>query len=900
MIHLYGVTMQNVNMPLIGLDELSQIINNSPAVTFIWKTEPHLPVAFVTDNVERLTGYSPEEFISGSMTYKNFMYCEDVERVFNSIKAFTDNTKCTEFELEPYRILTRKGELKWMSERTFIKRDKLKKIIHYQAVLLDITDQKKYEILLRDTETRVSTTFNAISDSVMLHPFSEEGFKSFIEVNDTACKRYNYSREEFLNLTAVDITDFTDDKNQESINLKKAFAENKNFIFETVHKTKSGESFPVEINSTVIDLLGQKVILSVIRDITERKKIEESLLISQYSLDKAAIGAFCMNPAGNIFNANDEAARMLGYTKEELESICLFDLDPMVTRENDDGIWQTLVNNGKNYFESLHRKKDGTLIPVEIFANLLDYNGKIYSISFSRDISKRKEAEKKLSDTVIQLQAIYNNLPVTLWATDKNGIFTLSEGLSLGKQGFKPGELVGTSIYDVYKDYPLIIENVRRAHKGEMREYDIEVQGIIFHSLLTPIIDEHGNFQGTNGIAVDITDKRKIEDELYHLQNYLTNIINSMPSALIGVDSAGCITQWNKTVEDFTDIMSNEAHGEKLSFLLPQMEPEMEKILKSIEYGQIVQEHKRTVTINKNAAFEEMTIYPLLTNNVKGAVIRVDNVTEKVRLEEMIIQSEKMLSVGGLAAGMAHEINNPLAGMLQSVSVLANRLRDNDEIPANRKAAEELGTNMNVIENYMKKRGIYRMMDVIHDSGKRIADIVENMLSFSRQSNDFVSSHDLNDLLDKTLELANTDYDLRKNWDFKKIKISREYATDLKIVPCEKVKIQQVLLNLFKNGAQAMQDTGASPPEFIIRTYNGILKNMVCIEIEDNGPGMKPEISKRIFEPFFTTKPVGVGTGLGLSVSYFIIVENHHGEMEVTSIPGSGTTFTIRLPIERR
>jgi len=121
------------------------------------------------------------------------------------------------------------------------------------------------------------------------------------------------------------------------------------------------------------------------------------------------------------------------------------------------------------------------------------------------------------------------------------------------------------------------------------------------------------------------------------------------------------------------------------------------------------------------------------------------------------------------------------------------------------------------------------------------------------------------------------------------------------MIPCEGAKIQQVLLNILRNGAQAMQDQGADSSGvscFILRLVKE--KNMLRIEIEDNGPGMDKTIQSRIFEPFFTTKPVGVGTGLGLSVSYFIITQNHGGSMDVISSPGKGSNFIIRLPLEEK
>jgi signal transduction histidine kinase len=283
-----------------------------------------------------------------------------------------------------------------------------------------------------------------------------------------------------------------------------------------------------------------------------------------------------------------------------------------------------------------------------------------------------------------------------------------------------------------------------------------------------------------------------------------------------------------------------------------------------------------------------------VTNGVEGAVIRVDDVTDRVRMEEMMIQSEKMLSVGGLAAGMAHEINNPLAGILQNTAVLENRLFG--DLPANRSAADAAGTTLSTIRNYLELRKLPTMIDNIRMSGNRAASIVKNMLSFARKSDRIISSHDLGTLLDQAIELAQTDYDMKKRYDFKQIGIVREYDPSVAAVPCEGSKLQQVFLNILKNGAEAMAGITNEqvPPQLILRVMNeGV---WVRVEIEDNGPGMDENTRRRIFEPFFTTKPVGEGTGLGLSVSYFIVTENHGGKMHVQATDGGGTRFVIRLP----
>jgi signal transduction histidine kinase len=258
-----------------------------------------------------------------------------------------------------------------------------------------------------------------------------------------------------------------------------------------------------------------------------------------------------------------------------------------------------------------------------------------------------------------------------------------------------------------------------------------------------------------------------------------------------------------------------------------------------------------------------------------------------------------MLSVGGLAAGMAHEINNPLAGMIQTASVMKDRLT-NEEMAANIRAAEAAGLEMSVLREYMSARGIPKMLDRICESGARAAEIVSNMLQFARKSSSTVSTHNLSDILDQCLELAGSDYDLKKKYDFRQIAVVKHYQDELPPIPCERSKIQQVILNILRNGAEAMQDN-PEPQQGEHRFVLTLCQDepeWIHIEIEDNGPGMDENIRKRVFEPFFTTKAVDMGTGLGLSVSYFIITENHGGTMKVESVLGQGSRFIIELPVK--
>ena len=636
-------------------------------------------------------------------------------------------------------------------------------------------------------------------------------------------------------------------------------------------------------------------------DINERKQAEQTLQMFRFTIDQSPDGVFWMNKDAGFSYVNAEACRSLGYTPDELKKLHLMDINPYVELEAWYGEWEKFQQDPDRTWqlETIHKHRDGSLFPVEVLARQIRFEDFNLHVAIVRDISQRKQAEEALQQNYSHLQAIYNSLPIIVWSLDEKGIFTLSEGKELGLVGRQPQQVVGQSVFDFYKDNPVILKNMEAGLKGESCEFDVDVDGVSFHTLLKPFFDEHNNVKGLNGLSVNVSEKRKADEELRHLRNYLSNIIDSMPSMLVGVDKEGLVTQWNKTVAQATGVKASKAEGQCLSDLLPWVESEMEKVRQSIRTRQVMQNQKILHGHGENVRYEEVTIYPLITNGVEGAVIRIDDVTERVRLEEMMVQSEKMLSVGGLAAGMAHEINNPLAGMMQTAQVMSNRLGEGLNLPANQSAAEAAGTNMQAIQAFMEARGILRMVNAINDSGKRVAEIVDNMLSFARKSDASVSSHQLDELLDRTLELASTDYNLKKKYDFKTIEIIKEYAQDLPVVPCESAKVQQVLLNILRNGAEAMQETGIKHPRFILRTGLDRDQGQVCIEIEDNGPGMEEDVRKRIFEPFFTTKPVGEGTGLGLSVSYFIITENHRGHMAVESTVGSGTRFIVCLPIQK-
>jgi len=378
------------------------------------------------------------------------------------------------------------------------------------------------------------------------------------------------------------------------------------------------------------------------------------------------------------------------------------------------------------------------------------------------------------------------------------------------------------------------------------------------------------------------------------MRTYLKNIIDSMPSVLIGVDTEGRVTEWNHGAEQATGMSPAEAVGRSFEKLMPELRAQAKKVRRALRSHRTVRTERLVSEVDGETRYSDVVVYPLVTNGAMGAVIRVDDITNRVRIEQMMVQTEKMMSVGGLAAGMAHEINNPLSAVLQSGQNIHRRL--SQDLAANQQVAAELGLDLGTVHDYLDMRGILHFLEGIRESAGRASHIVTDMLSFSRRSGtDFVPA-DLDGLLDAVVRLAGSDYDLKKKYDFRQVAITRDYEPELPKVLCDPTEIEQVFLNVIKNAAQAMASTGQSTYRLTLRTRRQ--RHSARVEIEDNGPGMDQKTRARVFEPFFTTKPVGTGTGLGLSVSYFIVTEQHHGSISVRSRPGRGSCFTITLPIK--
>ncbi len=398
-------------------------------------------------------------------------------------------------------------------------------------------------------------------------------------------------------------------------------------------------------------------------------------------------------------------------------------------------------------------------------------------------------------------------------------------------------------------------------------------------------------------MEVDITDRKETESRLQGLKNHLASIIDSMPAALIGLNTDGTVNQWNRQAETLTGRSAANALGQAIHSLLPDFDTSIKTLEDKAKKGGTASLENVYLEKEGERCVFDLMLYRLVAAGIEGAVLRIEDVTERQRVQAMIVQSEKMMSLGGLAAGMAHEINNPLG--IISLAAQNIQRRVSQQLPANQKAGAELGISLELMGAYFKRRGIDTFLQDIQEASSRAARIIANILQFSRKSGTDRQWVRLSEIMDQTVELAANDYDLRKRFDFRTITITREYQADVPEVSVVVVEIQQVLLNLIKNAAQAMAEHTDERGNAITLRIRRVDKYAV-LEVEDNGPGIDDVVQRRVFEPFFTTKSPGVGTGLGLSVSYTIITENHQGFISVHSSPGHGAKFVVKLPIHTR
>ncbi len=269
--------------------------------------------------------------------------------------------------------------------------------------------------------------------------------------------------------------------------------------------------------------------------------------------------------------------------------------------------------------------------------------------------------------------------------------------------------------------------------------------------------------------------------------------------------------------------------------------------------------------------------------------------SERKKLEEQLLINEKMTTIAGLAAGVAHEINTPLSGILQSIQLL--EMGFDPSVTSNQQSAAKHQLNLHALRRYLQEKELDFFLSGIRQSATTASQIVSDLLQFCRPGDKQYEKTNIPELIERSIELAKTDYHLKKRNRIQDVQFIQEHVEPLLTIDCVAMEIEQVLINLIKNSCQAMSLSAQKRPTITIRTRQRT--KTALIEVGDNGPGIPQEIRAKIFDPFFTTRDIDQGTGLGLAVSYTIICDNHKGTIEVKSTPGKETTFVIELPLTR-
>ncbi len=834
-------------------------------------------------------------------------------------------------------------------------------VIYVVVSAREITERYLAEQRVLESENRFRTLFESANDAIFIMQDDKFIDCNQKTLDLFECTREDIVDQSPFRFSPPTQNDGTNSVEKSRHYIQKAYHDGPQ-VFAWTHCTFAGIPFDAEVSLNRFEIKDEAFLQAIVRDVSHhvrlerelrRRRDEESLFSNitlrflnvdpeEYddSMDEALsqVAALLEVDACYLFHFKDENRRIRLTHFWKNDAIHMdFETDQDFPIEMAEDWIAGLLDNRVKPTSDIQEIKDanpkgytffsgigvGSMldIPMELRGKVFGFmgvataeRGRVWTdeeISFLKTVAfilinahVNRVHHEEIVNSESKFRTIFNSSALGIVLHDTRNTFFDVNNTVLQWAGLGYEEMMQKNIYDFTP--PIELERRKKIYhdmmEGTISGYRDEWPYIMPNGtkmwmdvIAAPIQAPESNIKMIMTSLNDITERKQSEIELRKLRNYLSNIVDSMPSAIIGLDENGYITQWNREAERLLDKEEHEVRNKKLSDIFPENSRIIEKMMLALENHEPIFESKTKLLGSKGDRVVNTTVYPLISSGIDGAVIRLDDVTERVRLEEMMIQTEKMMSVGGLAAGLAHEINNPLGIILQSIQNMERRT--SPDLPKNIQVAEEMGIDLLQVKAYLENRGLYRYIDNIRRAGLRSSDIVRNMLSFSRKSDASFTTVVIPQLLTETVELAANDYDLKKKYDFRNIEVVYEFEEDLPGVVCERQKIQQVFLNIIKNAAQAIANSEMTRKAHIaIRT--SFDAPFVRIDIADNGPGISEEARRKVFEPFFTTKPVGEGTGLGLSVSYFIITDNHKGRLEVESQPGEGTTFSVYLPLE--
>lgn len=838
----------------------SMIENSSDVIALINKEGK---ITYVSPSNEAILGYDAKENIGKS--FLDNVVAEDRQRVGDAFARITK--KANEIVQLDVRVRHKNG-----SQRTLevIGHN----LIHDPAVegivvnFRDVTERKEAEDRLKESESKYRELIEQASDGIFIA--NEDGKLLF--VNERGRRMIGYSEKEIIGMPIAKT--YADDQQDMANAAIDALRADKSVQFERMMRRKDGTLFPVEVS---VKPLTDGTFQGIVRDITERKGIDEAIRESEEkfrSLAEESPNMIFINNHGKIAYVNRRCTEIMGYTKEEFYAED-FDFFTVVAPESRDIVARNyrahLAGKEIQPYEYGLVSKAGKMIYGLHATRLIQFEGQRAILGIITDVTEQRKAE----ETQRKLMKALEQSNDVVFMTDIDGCITYVNPSFKRVYGYSEKEVIGQTprllksdlyprtYYEQFWKRLLGAESLR----GEMVNKTKDGRMIHIEASVSPVQDANGKLIGFMAVQSDISERKETEEKIREQAALLDNATDG----IMVIDSEGVIRYWNKGAERMFGWKADEVRDRTFQSVLRRDTKEISKALSEIEARKRWEGEFTGMTKEE----KEITIqsrWTLLSgeNGTSRSILVVNtDISEKKTLQRQFFRSQRLDSLGTLAGGIAHDLNNVLSPILLSFEVLGKRLEDEQA---------------------------KKLLKTARDSALRGKHIVSQVLTFARGIEGERGTIQLRHLLDEIVNIAKETFP-------KSIDLETVFPKDLWTVSADATQMHQVFMNLVVNARDAMAHGGqltlsaknVKLDEYFCRTQIKAHPGLyVVISITDTGTGIPSTIMERIFDPFFTTKEVGKGTGLGLSTVH-AIVNSHDGFVDVTSTVGKGTTFNVYL-----
>jgi two-component system, NtrC family, sensor kinase len=687
--------------------------------------------------------------------------------------------------------------------------------------------------------------------------------------------------------------------------------------YETKRRTKDGRILDVSLTvSPIRDADGNIIGASkVARDITEQKRAAVKRQEAEFRnvLESAPDAIVIIDGQGRIVRLNRQAEAIFDYTREELLGEPVEILVPERFRERHREHRAAYSPQSRPRpmgmgLELYGRRKDGGEFPVDITLSPMESTDGFLTISVIRDITSRRRTEEQL----LKLSRAVEQSADLVIIADTQGRIEYVNPKFTQVTGYTPDEVIGQdprilkSGKTSPEEYRRLWETITSGREWRGEFLNKRKDGALYwaSASISPLRNYQGAITHFVAIEEDISELKRAEEALRASERRYRQLTEATLDALVVADERGVITLFNAAAQRTFGYAEPEVLGQPLTLLMPAEDHEahqrgLRRYLETKE-ARVV---GRTIELRGRRKDGEIFPLELSLSAVElpegicflGAI---RDLTERQRLQARVVQVEKLASLGLMSAGVAHEINNPLAYVANNLAVLERGIRGLIALVAAYEAAQailesarpdlaaQVAQLAEEIDLPYVREHLEQIVGSTRQGVKRVADIVQNLRGFARLDQAAVERVDLHDAITSSLEM------IRGRLGRRHIVVEQQFG-DVPRVLCAPAQVNQVFLNLLVNALQAIEATSKGGGRIEIRTR--AVGDEAIVEVADDGCGIPAELLPRIFDPFFTTKVVGEGTGLGLSISHGI-VSDHGGRIEVESTPGQGSRFRVILP----